>query len=173
MDKPNKLARIVAAMDAAGVPMNVRDVTAALGLPVDRKNTAPVSGALHRLVDLGVVAPVHTYGPMQFRRVPGTAYTGKAIRAPRTRPDYRAAELSPAAKRVGATIIIALSVSKLFSSETKPTHQRLMAEFGMSRETAFRWLKGWAVVNGDTGRQPRRPAQKKAITAARPLSARL
>lgn len=149
MDKPNKLARIVGVLDAAGAPMTVRDVTAALGLPVDRKNTAPVSGGLHRLEDLGVVERVHTYGAMQFRRVPGTTYAGKAIRAPRNRPDYRGEGLTPEARRAGATIVTALRVAKLFSAKTRPTAQRLMNEFGMSRETAFRWIKGWRFVNGE------------------------
>lgn len=157
----NKLARIVAILDAAEAPMSSREVTAALGLPTDRKHICPVSGGISRLEKLGIVRRVPAYDATKWERVEGTAYTGRGFAAPRSRPDYRNLDLSPAAKRVGATIVVALRVATAFSKEDPPTLRRLMKDFGMSRETAFRWLNGWILITGQTRQELRNLAPLK------------
>ena len=162
-DSPlNKLARIVAILDAAEAPMSSREVTAALGLPTDRKHICPVSGGISRLETLGIVRRVPAYDATRWEKVEGKTYTGRGFAAPRSRPDYRNIDLSTAdAKRVGATIIVALRVATAFSRENPPTLYRLQKDFGMCRETAFRWLNGWILITGQTRQELRKLAPLK------------
>jgi hypothetical protein len=166
----NKLARILATLEAG--PLTVREVTRALGLPADRKHTPPVGGAMTRLEILGLVERVPDESPIKWQRVDGTAYV--LHKTPRRRPDYRIEELPPEFRSVGSGIVVALRVAQLFTSGTVPSYRALMDEFGMSRETAFRWLNGWKCVTGEA-KVTMRPAKgrKKPIKPAPMLAARL
>jgi hypothetical protein len=148
MAELNKMARIFKAMTEAGVPMTVREATAALGIEPSRQTMGPVSVGIHRLEKLGKLRRSGQAIPIRWEVVPGASYTGPS--APIRRTDYRTANLPRAMKdaTIGSTIAIAVTVAKRFADGPEPTFRDLMAEFGMSRETAFRWINGWRIANG-------------------------
>ena len=165
----NKLSRILAVLEA-GTPLTAREVTAGLGLVPTRKTTPPVGGALAQLEKHGLVERVPETAPAKWRRVPGTIYTPH--KTPRKRPDYRIEELPPEFRSVGSGIVVALRVAQLFTSGAEPSFRVLMSEFGMSRETAFRWLNGWKCVTGEKRVTMRKP-RPRPLTPAPMLAARL
>lgn len=164
----NKLSRILAVIEA-GTPLTAREVTTGLGLVPTHKTTPPVSGALAQLENYGLVERVPETTPVKWRRVEGMIY--RPHKTPRKRPDYRIEELPAEFRSVGSGIVVALRVAQLFTSGTEPNFRVLMDQFGMSRETAFRWLNGWKCVTGEarvTMRKPRpRPIKPAPMLAAR------
>lgn len=148
MAELNKMARIFKAMTDAGAPMTAREATVAIGIEPSRQTIGPVSVGIHRLETLGKVRRVSNAIPILWEVVPGASYTGPS--APAKRADYRKAKV-PAELRdqnIGTTITLAIMIAKRFTAGQELTYADLMAEFGMSRETAFRWVNAWRLVNG-------------------------
>lgn len=148
MAEPNKMARIFKAMTEAGVPMTARAATVAIGVEPNRQTIGPVSVGIHRLEALGRVRRIGQSMPIRWEIVPGASYTGPS--APLTRTDYRKAKV-PAELRdsnIGTTITLAILIAKRFTAGQELTYADLMSEFGMSRETAFRWINAWRLANG-------------------------
>jgi hypothetical protein len=181
MAEPNKMARIFKAMTEAGAPMTVREATAAIGIEPNRQTMGPVSVGIHRLEKLGKLRRTGQAIPIHWEAVPGASYTGPSASIRRT--DYRTANLPRAMKdaTIGSTIAIAVTIAKRFTDGPEPTFRDLMAEFGMSRETAFRWINGWRLVNGQRKvvrdrREAGRLGQKRrqrTVAAGPGLTARL
>ena len=148
MAEPNKMARIFKAMTEAGVPMTAREATVAIGIEPSRQTTGPVNVGIHRLETLGKVRRVSNAMPIKWGVVPGASYTGPS--APLTRSDYRKAKVPVEFKdaNIGNTITLAIMIAKRFTIGQELTFRDLMDEFGMTRETAFRWINGWRLVNG-------------------------
>jgi hypothetical protein len=180
-ETPNKMARIFAAMTKAGVPLTAREATVAIGIEPDRQTIGPVSVGLHRLETLGKVRRTGQAMPIRWEVVPGASYSGPS--APLTRTDYRKAKV-PAELRdsnIGTTITLAVLIAKRFTEGQELTYADLMAEFGMSRETAFRWINAWRLANGQRKvvrdrREAARLGRKRSqrVAAAGPgLTARL
>jgi hypothetical protein len=145
---PNKMARIFKAMTEAGVPMTVREVTIALGFEPRRDTLGPVNVGMHRLETLGKLRRTGQEMPIRWEIVPGASYTGPT--APLVRTDYRKARVPKEMRdsNIGTTITLAILIAKRFTAGQELTYADLMGEFGMSRETAFRWINAWRLVNG-------------------------
>ena len=145
MAEAPKTTRILQAIEAAGRPLTVREIMAAIEIEPSRKTLNPVRGIVWHLEARGAIRKVEGSDPLAWERVPGVNLQVRGTRA-KKRQDYRN-RLREELPGGSPMMLMALRVAQRFRFHP-PSEAELIEAFSMSPNTARQWVNAWKHVRG-------------------------